>query len=274
MLLEMWANRCGCLHGHSKFEQKIRRHVDLQAQVAKCYQHRATIPEEHQDIFNQPLEEFKTQRNSQYLHSWIQMFYHFQLKGRQQSFPTKDVCQSDIFDDISMYTWGTMDRDEYLVEETDFIEQEGTMEDQSKVPQYVVIEEGMNAELSKVEQLRQQWQQWGRSKSAVQRIKRNNQTHLGKTGKAKGALEQECTMEDHSKVPQSVGIEEGMTVELPRVEQLRQQWQQWGRDKSGAQRITGNKQTHLELKGEAKGAWTSGDDEIHKRKPPDGKKQF
>ena len=67
MLLMMWSNRCKCLHGHSQKDTKRIQREGFGAQVARCYQQRASIPLEHQDIFDQSLEDMQTTRNSQYL---------------------------------------------------------------------------------------------------------------------------------------------------------------------------------------------------------------
>ena len=57
MMLAMWANRCGCLHGHTMADKKMKRRERIGTTVRRCYGRRGEVMMEHQDIFNQPVEE-------------------------------------------------------------------------------------------------------------------------------------------------------------------------------------------------------------------------
>lgn len=57
MLLVTWTSHCGCLDGHTKTENKQRRGDEMGATVRKCYGRRGEVVTEHQQIFDQPVED-------------------------------------------------------------------------------------------------------------------------------------------------------------------------------------------------------------------------
>ena len=83
MMLEMWSHHCGCLHGHTKSKQKLKIKEALGRVVERCYHQRHTVDREHHDIFAQLLDQMLSDHNSEYLNSWISMFYL--LQRRQQN---------------------------------------------------------------------------------------------------------------------------------------------------------------------------------------------
>ena len=125
MLLEMWANRCGCLHGNTKAEKKLRRREQIQKTVRRCYGRRSEILLEHQDIFDQPVEEMVRKRNPHYLLAWVNMFYALVLlsdrRNRSSTGPDQDDGESvGTFD-----TWYEEEEfEEYLVDATDGMDRE------------------------------------------------------------------------------------------------------------------------------------------------------
>ena len=126
MLLEMWASRCGCLHGHTKEEKKRRRKEGVAATVRKCYGRRGEVVIEHQDIFDEPLEEMLRDRSVHYLRAWVNMFYSLvllsdRIRGRRG--------QREVQDDSSVDTFDTMDLAEYLVDATDGMDREWDVDD-------------------------------------------------------------------------------------------------------------------------------------------------
>ena len=122
MLLEMWASRCGCLHGHTKAEKKHRRREELGATVWKCYGRRGEVLMEHQDIFDQPVEEMVKSKSPHYLLAWTNMFYALVLLSDRKTQRTGN----DIVDaEESVATFDTMDLAEYLVDATDGMDREG-----------------------------------------------------------------------------------------------------------------------------------------------------
>ena len=89
---------------------------------------------EHQDIFEQPVEEMVKTRSPQYLQAWINMFYALVLlsdRERRSGNPVENV------DDSSAATFDTAledgDYDEYLLDATDGMERECDMGDQGAV---------------------------------------------------------------------------------------------------------------------------------------------
>ena len=43
MLLEMWANRCGCLHGHTRQQKRDKERDMIGRTVRQCYRQRGTV---------------------------------------------------------------------------------------------------------------------------------------------------------------------------------------------------------------------------------------
>ena len=128
MMLEMWSSRCGCLHGHTKAEKKIKRREMLGTTVRKCYGRRGEVLLEHQEIFDQPVEEMIKARSPQYLRAWINMFYSFVFlsdRERQSGNPVEEVEKSPLATFDTWYMDG--DLDEYLVDATDGMEREWEM---------------------------------------------------------------------------------------------------------------------------------------------------
>ena len=105
MLLEMWASRCGCLHGHTKAEKKHRRREELGATVWKCYGRRGEVLMEHQDIFDQPVEEMVKGRSPHYLLAWTNMFYALVLLSDRRRKSGNPVEEDD--DSASVATFDT-----------------------------------------------------------------------------------------------------------------------------------------------------------------------
>ena len=123
MLLNMWAHRCGCLHGHTKQDKKKRAKDMLGETIRKCYQRRGSVLIDHQDIFDQPVDILVSQRSLNYLRAWINMFHALvalssrQLAGQQR-------LPSRAEEEDSVGTVETMDLDEYLVDATDGMDRE------------------------------------------------------------------------------------------------------------------------------------------------------
>ena len=133
MLLEMWANRCGCLHGHTKAEKKLRKRAAIERKVRKCYGRREEVLREHQDIFEQPLEEMVKQRTTFYMSAWVNMFYSLVLlsdrtrgRGRGTSDEERTVGTFDTEYDM-------MDYVDYLVDTTDGMDREWDIGEQGAV---------------------------------------------------------------------------------------------------------------------------------------------
>ena len=89
---------------------------------------------EHQDIFEQPVEEMVKKRSPQYLRAWINMFYALVLlsdKDRRSGNPGESVEEASLetFDPC----WEDRDYDEYLVDATDGMEREWEVGDQGAV---------------------------------------------------------------------------------------------------------------------------------------------
>ena len=141
MLLDMWAHRCGCLHGHTKVEQKRKKREEIGRTVRKCYGRRGEIVVEHQDIFNQPVEEMIRERSPHYLRAWTNMFYALVLLSdrlRSRRGPDEEGGLG------SVETFNTMDLVEYLVDATDGMDREWDIVDEGAVqtpPPVVEMEE-------------------------------------------------------------------------------------------------------------------------------------
>ena len=80
---------------------------------------------EHQDIFEQPVDDMVKKRSPQYLQAWTNMFYALVLlsdKERRSGDPGETVEEGsvDTFDPC----WDDGDYDEYLVDATDGMERE------------------------------------------------------------------------------------------------------------------------------------------------------
>ena len=67
MVLQMWASRCGCLHGHDQKEKKLTQKEVVGRAVTACYLARNSIPDIHQDIFARPLKDMLDTCNLSYL---------------------------------------------------------------------------------------------------------------------------------------------------------------------------------------------------------------
>ena len=139
MLLDMWANRCGCLHGHTVAEKKAKKREEIGRTVRKCYGRRGDIVVEHQDIFDQPVEEMVSTRSHHYLRAWINMFYSLVLlsdRMRQRRDPHRESVG------VSTVTYDTLDLAEYLVDATDGMDREWDIENAGAVqtpPQTVEV---------------------------------------------------------------------------------------------------------------------------------------
>ena len=121
MMLEMWAGRCACLHGHSLAEKRRKKSEILGDKVRHCYKRRSCIMMEHQDIFRWPAEEMIRRRSPSYLQAWIDMFHAFEMTSARQC-RIQDWVRTTEED--SMATVDTIDLAEYLVDTTDGMERE------------------------------------------------------------------------------------------------------------------------------------------------------
>ena len=141
MLLDMWKSRCGCLHGHTRVEEKRKQREEIGEKVRKCYGRRGEIVIEHQDIFQQAVEEMINTRSPHYLRAWINMFYSLVLLSdriRSRRGPSEEEEVE------SVATFDTIDLAEYLVDATDGMDREWDIEEQGAVqtpPEYVEVEE-------------------------------------------------------------------------------------------------------------------------------------
>ena len=139
MMLDMWASRCGCLHGHSKAEKKQKKKEEIGRTVRKCYGRRSEVVVEHQDIFDQPVDEMVRIISSHYLRAWVNMFYSLvllsdRIRERKDS---QEACDED-----SVMTYDTMDLAEYLVDATDGMDREWDIGDAGVVLTPPTTEEG------------------------------------------------------------------------------------------------------------------------------------
>ena len=115
MSLAMWANRCGCLHGHNVGEKNAKEKEKLEIIVQKCYQKGRFLPVEYKYMFSTPVRELIRNRSIPYIQSWIQTFYFIKLQSsREQS---KGLRGSQGWsDEESIFTVDTADLDKYLIE--------------------------------------------------------------------------------------------------------------------------------------------------------------
>ena len=96
---------------------------------------------EHQDIFNQPVEDMIQERSPHYLRAWINMFYALVLfsdRVRSRRGPDGDG-ELD-----SVETFSTMDLAEYLVDATDGMDREWDIDNAGAVltsASFVEVEE-------------------------------------------------------------------------------------------------------------------------------------
>lgn len=134
MLLDTWKTRCGCLHGTTKAEKKLKRRKKIQKSVRRCYGWQGEVILEHQDFFSQPVEDMVRKRNPQYLLAWVNMFYALVLlSGRKKGGTSKWV--EDGEESVATFdTWfDDMDMEEYLVDAIDGIEREWDITDEIEV---------------------------------------------------------------------------------------------------------------------------------------------
>ena len=125
MLLDMWANWCGCLHGTIKAEKKLKRREQIQKTVRRCYGRRSEVIMEHQDIFSQPVEEMVRKRNPQYLLAWVNMFYALVLLSDRNTCRNATEDGDETSSVATFDTWfDKLDSDEYLVDATDGMDRE------------------------------------------------------------------------------------------------------------------------------------------------------
>ena len=124
MLLEMWANRCGCLHGHTRQQKREIAGEMVGNMVRQCFRQRGTIAMEHQDIFAQSPDEMLKRRHPQYLRAWVDMFYALQLQQRRLSQGRTVQLRVETEEEDSMATFDTTDLAEYLLDETDGMDRE------------------------------------------------------------------------------------------------------------------------------------------------------
>ena len=127
MALEMWASRCGCLHGHTEAEKLMKKREEVGQLVRQCYQRRSGIVMEYQDIFMCPAEELIQTKSPNYLMAWTNMFYALEVHSiRLCSGDKQDRTDTD---DDSMQSFDSVDLQEYLIDATDGMNRDLVMAD-------------------------------------------------------------------------------------------------------------------------------------------------
>ena len=127
MSLNMWKNRCKCLHGHTTTEQTMINQQKLMRKIKWCYRNKNNIPEQQQHIFSIDMETLCKSKSPFYLQSWIKTFEAFQQHARRECGWTSE--DEKMQDSQSDYTCDTRDLDEYLLDINDGMDMDNSMAD-------------------------------------------------------------------------------------------------------------------------------------------------
>ena len=127
MSLNMWKNRCKCLHGHTTTEQTMINRQKLMRKIKWCYRNKNNIPEQQQHIFSIDMEKLCKSKSPFYLQSWIKTFEAFQQHARRECGWTSE--DEKMQDSQSDYTCDTRDLDEYLLDINDGMDMDNSMAD-------------------------------------------------------------------------------------------------------------------------------------------------
>ena len=165
MSLAMWANCCGCLHGHDVKEKNAKEKEKIQITVQKCYQKCRTLPSTYKYMFSIPVSELIKNRSISYIQSWIQSFYSIQLQCAREKNKGVEVSQG-WSDEESISTVDTADLDDYLIE----TDSKQSSEDESSVDGFQMVSrdhveiQDSQCTLAPTRSgaLRNMWESWGK----------------------------------------------------------------------------------------------------------------
>ena len=129
--------------------------------MQKCYQQRARILLENQDIFRCPVDIMIQQRSIGYLIAWLTMFQALVLVGEREVQHSRSLNMQEEEDDDSTATFSTVDLEEYLLDVTDGMDREWDIDDGGAVltspRQSVCSKDGQSG--SEVQGMEEEWVQ-------------------------------------------------------------------------------------------------------------------
>ena len=135
MMLAMWANRCKCVHGHTKEEQQLRRKELLMQKLQGCFRLQRQIPTAYHQIFRRSPIEMWEECSAHYMEEWIVTFEAIRMQTQRKYCDwfhiRKGKAEVDEEADEESSV-NTMDREEYLVDINDGMDIEYMMADAGK----------------------------------------------------------------------------------------------------------------------------------------------
>ena len=126
MSLQMWKNRCDCLHGQSKQEQIKKRKAKLQKRVEWWYRHRHIVPEAGQYLFRTQWEQLCRARSPYYLEKWLETVECRRTQAMNE-LPGNYGMNTAEKDSQSDATMDTAALDEYLIDVNNGMDMDGAM---------------------------------------------------------------------------------------------------------------------------------------------------